>query len=122
MAKTRAARLRPLVEAQAALAVHLDPVVEQSNCGRATDGQHGDQSSDREGADDVLHEIPDDSRPDDGDPSHGRRASLGEMALGTVLADLLTDSLHAQPVDEERRAEHGDQQGDARGEEQIGHG
>ena len=116
-----AGRLGPLVEAEAALAVHLDPVVDQSDSGRAADGQHGDQSSGREGAVDVRDQIADDGRPDDGHPSHGRRAGLGEVALGTVLADLLTDALRSQPVDEERRAEHGDQQGDTAGQEQVGH-
>ena len=54
--------------------------------------------------------------------AHGRRAGLGEVALRAVLADLLADPLHPQPVDEQRRGEHGDQQGDAAGQEEVGHG
>ena len=49
----------------------------------------------------VRHAVADDSGPNEGDAAHRRRARLGEMALRTVLADLLADSAGLKGADEE---------------------
>ena len=47
--------------------------------------------------------------------------ALVRWPLRSVLADLLTDPLGPQPVDEQRGGDHGDEQGDAAGQEEVGH-
>src|SRR5579884_29261 len=116
--------LGPLVQPQVAAAGDAYPVVEQAD-GPEGDEDHHDQQAGAggEGADaDVAGQVTGDAGQDDGDPAHDRRARLGDMALGTVLADLLADALAMHPPDEQggrHQAHHqrhrpGDEDGDHR--------
>ena len=61
-------------------------------------------------------------RGEDDDPAHRRRARLGVMALGPVLADVLTELALAQERDELRRQEDADQQRGGARDQDLTHG
>src|SRR5581483_4688135 len=115
--------LGPLVEAEAAVAGDLDPVVDQADDSPAHDeqqhrepvaGEH--QSAAREVGDHVAA----DGGGDDHDAAHRRRAGLGVVAL-EVLLDGLADPPRLQPPDQQRRARQRDHQRDATGDEESDH-
>ena len=73
--------------------VHLDVVVEVADEPERHHGADGEVAGPREadlGAD-VADGVADDDRADDGDAAHGRRARLGAVRGGPVLADVLAD-------------------------------
>jgi hypothetical protein len=82
--------LRPRLRAVA----HLDPVVDATDDAGTDDGEDDEDPAPREDrlTTDVGEQVPERGADDDGDAAHGRRARLGDVALGPVLPDGLADA------------------------------
>ena len=96
-----------------ALAHDLDVVVDEADEGAAEGRDHDRESGHREVAED--EERHDHGQPDEA-AAHGRRAGLGLVVLGALLADVLAELVAAQPLDEPGAdGEHEHHRGDAAG-------
>ncbi len=115
--------LGSLVESEVALARDLQPVVEEADQGGAADRRHHDQAgAGEDAAGQQLGQHVAEERPgDDGEPAHRGGAGLGHVALGTVLADRLSDPTAGEQVDLHPGPEGGDDEGQAGGEEEADH-
>ena len=90
-------QLRPLVEAQAPLADHLDPVVEQANGSSAHNGDHHKDAG--EGVDamvEVTDHIAEARTTHYCQATHGRGTSLGDVTVRSIVTNRLTDSVATQ--------------------------
>src|SRR5690606_27644233 len=103
----QAAHLGPLGQAEVALVHDLDPVVERAHDRGAGDGQHDQDAGagEHETTVDVPGRVAGHRGDDDGDAAHGRRARLGDVAVGDVLVDRLAHAVGPEPVDEVAGAE-----------------
>jgi len=90
-----------LVESQVALARDLEPIVDRPHDAGTDDATHHEDAASREDATKDVADQPAGGRRDhDGDTAHGRRAGLGLVAGGAVLANRLADPVAGEPTNE----------------------
>ena len=108
-----------LVQPEAAAVPDLQVVVEEPDRPHPDHQEQQQQPGGGEtpaglvGQEQVRGEVPADGRADDHRAAHGGRALLGQVALGSVVPDLLAEALPAERADRQGREQDGDDQAEA---------
>ena len=105
--------LRPLVQTQAPLMAHLDPVVQEADEAECHDGQDRQVPRAREPdlRAEVTDGVPENHAADDGQAAHCGRSGLDAVARRAIRADGLPDALAAEPAQKDRGGENAHPQG-----------
>jgi hypothetical protein len=115
--------LRPTAEPEAALVAHLEEVVEEPDHTEADHHEQHEHPAERElvPADQVADEVAEHGADDQDDAAHGRRAALRVVGLRAVVADELAPAEPVEELDERRRHQQREGEGEPAADQQRDH-